>query len=81
MFPFCLFLFWGEALQLLKGRLPPDIEPPAFYLYTSDKDVGTTYKTLGFDGRIILKGNGEAFLRQVDAAQRMLKLRKMRPES
>ncbi len=68
----------GEVLRELKAALG-DADGPLFYLYTSDKDVGTDYKELGFDGRIILKGNAEALVKQIEAIKRMTSLRKMRP--
>jgi CheY-like chemotaxis protein len=52
---------------------------PLFYLYTNDVSVGANYRELGFDGRVIMKGNGPALLRQVDAVTRIVQLRRMRP--
>ena len=54
---------------------------PLFYLYTSDQEVGADYRAMGFDGRLILKGNPDALLKQLDAVQRAQRLRKMRPSS
>ena len=67
----------AEALRALRaksgdpGRLPP------FYLYTSDKARGSEYRQLGFDGRIILKGNPEALVKQVASALRIRALREL----
>ncbi len=70
----------GEVLQELKEAIAGRESRPAFYLYTSDKDVGSEYRELGFDGRLILKGNSEALVRQVDAAFRIMALRTLRPD-
>lgn len=70
----------GEVLRELRGAQGKGSgDGPLYYLYTSDKDVGTDYKELGFDGRIILKGNAEALVKQIEAIKRMTSLRKMRP--
>jgi CheY-like chemotaxis protein len=69
----------GEVLRLIRERAPEGDTPPACYLYTSDKEIGANYKELGFDGRIILKGNAEALVKQINAARRVLALRQVRP--
>jgi CheY-like chemotaxis protein len=69
-----------DVLERLKSALDPDAEKkPLFYLYTSDADVGSDYRSMGFNGRIILKGNHEALLKQVAAVQRTQALRNLRP--
>lgn len=68
----------GEVLQQLRGVLPPG-QRTLFYLYTSDRSLQSDYRELGFDGQVILKGNKEAFLRQLLAAQRAVSLRRLRP--
>lgn len=55
------------------------LDMPLFYLYTSDRAMSGTYRDFGFDGQCILKGNPEALPRQLEAAFRMAKLRKLRP--
>src|SRR5687768_101848 len=39
----------AEALALLKDLASRD-KPPAFYLYTADKEVALSFKAYGFDG-------------------------------
>lgn len=70
-----------EVLAELKRRLQPvrGNDMPLFYLYTSDKTLTGAYREFGFDGQCIMKGNPDALGRQLDAAFRMAKLRKMRP--
>lgn len=68
----------GEVLSRLRERLSGD-RRPYFYLYTSDRSLSGGYRQLGFDGQVILKGNVEALLRQLDAARRAVALRRMRP--
>ena len=71
-----------EVLDDLKRGLSGDAaRRPLFYLYTSDQEVVGDYREMGFDGRLILKGNQEALLRQLEAVQRARKLRGMRPSS
>jgi CheY-like chemotaxis protein len=68
----------GEVLARLRGLLSPR-HRPFFYLYTSDRSLSGAYRQLGFDGQVILKGNTDALLRQLDAARRAVALRRMRP--
>lgn len=68
----------GEVLEHLRGLTGLVSNNPDYYLYTSDKDVGSDYREHGFDGRLILKGNSEALLRQVSSALRIRKLRHLR---
>ncbi len=70
-----------ETLEALRERARERAAPPRFYLYTSDKEIGADYRSLGFDGRFILKGNVEALTRQISAAvrtERLLQLRAKR---
>lgn len=70
-----------EVLAALRNKLVLiEREPPLFYLYTSDQEVGADYKEMGFNGRLILKGNQDALLRQLEAVQRAHRLRVMRPQ-
>ena len=66
-----------DKLKKLIDQASP--KTPLFYLYTSDPEVGPDYKAMGFDGRLILKGNPEALLKQIDAVQRAQELRRLRP--
>jgi CheY-like chemotaxis protein len=68
-----------DRMRKLIGAASP--KKPLFYLYTSDQEVGADYRAMGFDGRLILKGNPDALLKQLDAVQRAQRLRKMRPGS
>lgn len=68
-----------QVFDKLAASLAGSADRPLFYLYTSDQEVGSDYRELGFDGRLILKGNQEALLRQLSAVQRAAKLRGLRP--
>ena len=68
----------GEVVMRLR-QLLPDGQHTYFYLYTSDRTLSGEYRRLGFDGQVILKGNPEALLRQMDAARRAVALRRLRP--
>ena len=48
-----------------------------FYLFTSDQAEASNYKKHGFDGAFAMKGNFDALAKQVQAAFRMIKLRRM----
>lgn len=67
-----------EVLVALRRMSATLTNPPAYYLYTSDKLQGGDYKQLGFDGRIIMKGNLEALLKQVRSALRVRALKTLR---
>jgi CheY-like chemotaxis protein len=69
----------GEVVRELRRQSAMLPRTPTFYLYTSDKEVGSDYRELGFDGRVILKGNPEALVKQVTAALRIQSLRELRP--
>jgi two-component system, OmpR family, response regulator len=69
-----------QVLAELRAALPATGLRPVFYLYTSDFETGSTYREMNFDGRIILKGNTEALVKQVNAAARALSLRRLRPD-
>jgi len=49
-----------------------------FYLYTSDHEVARSFKNHGFDGAFTAKGDTDALVSQVAAAQRMIKLKRFR---
>ena len=68
----------GEVVALLREALPPG-QRTLFYLFTSDRSLSTEYRRLGFDGQVILKGNSDALLRQLEAARRAIALRRLRP--
>ncbi len=69
----------AESLPLLRKHVPHG-EVVLFYLYTSDRNVATAYKSHGFDGAFTGKGNTDELVRQVDAARRMLKLKRFRQD-
>jgi CheY-like chemotaxis protein len=50
----------------------------AFYLYTSDESEATSFKRHGFDGAFAVKGDMDALAKQVSAAFRTRKLRRLR---
>jgi len=64
-----------DSLRAAARELP---EPPAFFLFTSDETISHRARALGFDGGIDRKGDDEALVRQVDAALRLLRIRRMR---
>jgi CheY-like chemotaxis protein len=68
----------GEVVMRMR-QLVPAGQHTYFYLYTSDRTLSGEYRQLGFDGQVILKGNSEALLRQMDAARRAVALRRLRP--
>jgi CheY-like chemotaxis protein len=68
----------GEVVVLLREALPPG-QRTLFYLFTSDRSLSGEYRRLGFDGQVILKGNSDALLRQLEAARRAIALRRLRP--
>jgi CheY-like chemotaxis protein len=69
----------GGEVVLRMRQLLRDGQHTYFYLYTSDRTLSGEYRRLGFDGQVILKGNPEALLRQMDAARRAVALRRLRP--
>lgn len=69
----------AKAMHALRESLQSDT-PVAFYLYTSDRGLAVTYKALGFDGAFTGKGDSAALPEQVQAAHRMLQLRRFRHE-
>lgn len=68
----------AEVVRHLRASLPSN-QRTLFYLFTSDRTLSGEYRRLGFDGQVILKGNSEALLRQLEAARRALALRRLRP--
>lgn len=68
----------GEVVALLRDALPVG-QRTLFYLFTSDRSLSGEYRRLGFDGQVILKGNSDALLRQLEAARRAIALRRLRP--
>ncbi len=69
----------AEALRVLKPHVRSDVVV-LFYLYTSDRDVAMAFKTHGFDGAFIAKGEENTLISQVQAAHRMVKLKRFRSE-
>lgn len=70
----------GQTLAAIRQLTANQPKQPLFYLYTSDKERGADYRELGFDGRIILKGNVEALAKQIRSALRIQALRDLRPD-
>ena len=69
----------GQQALVQLRKLASDLEvQPACYLYTSDKSRGSDYRELGFDGRMILKGNTDALVKQVRSALKVRSLRNLR---
>ena len=68
----------GEVVLALREAMPPG-QRTLFYLFTSDRSLSGEYRRLGFDGQVILKGNSDALLRQLEAARRAIALRRLRP--
>jgi CheY-like chemotaxis protein len=50
---------------------------PYFYLYTTDRGVAASYKSLGFDGAFTEKGDAASLVRQLQAAYRLVKMRRV----
>ncbi len=48
--------------------------PPLLYLHTTDSEKAASYKQLGFDGVIGMKGNFDLLSKQVSAAMRLRRL-------
>lgn len=69
----------AKAMQQLRGAVARDATV-AFYLYTSDREVATSYRSLGFDGAFVEKGDTSALLQQIHSANRMLQLKRLRNE-
>jgi CheY-like chemotaxis protein len=67
------------ALRLLRAKVRSS-EPVLFYLYTSDRNVAVTFRDLGFDGAFTAKGDSQSLVGQVEAAARMLRLRRFRQQ-
>jgi CheY-like chemotaxis protein len=68
----------GEVVRRLRECQPPG-QRTLFYLYTSDRALSGEYRRLGFDGQVIMKGNPDALVRQLNAARRAIALRRLRP--
>ncbi len=67
----------AQALGRLRSAVRGDA-PVGFYLYTSDRELATSYKKLGFDGAFVEKGDSDALPAQIVAANRILQLRRLR---
>jgi two-component system, OmpR family, response regulator len=66
----------GRAvLDSLRAATSSWAKAPFFYLYTSDRAIGPSYRRLGFDGAFSGKGGDATLARQVDAAFRLIRLR------
>jgi len=69
----------SEALLRLRKQVDPSTIV-LFYLYTSDRQVALSYKQYGFDGAFTAKGDSDVLVSQVEAAGRMLKLKRFRQQ-
>jgi|SRR4051794_39293410 CheY-like chemotaxis protein len=67
----------ADALTALRKAAQAVSVQPLFFLYTSDKIASSEYRTLGFDGAIINKGDDESLVQQLAAALRFAKLRRL----
>ncbi len=67
----------AAALEALRKTVRRDT-PVAFYLYTADREIAMSYRALGFDGAFIEKGDTSQLPAQVEAANRILNLRRFR---
>jgi two-component system, OmpR family, response regulator len=65
-----------QVLESLRSAVRSAEKKPAFYLYTTDRELAGRYRSLGFDGAFMEKGNHEALVRQVGAAFRMIRLKR-----
>jgi CheY-like chemotaxis protein len=66
----------SHVLESLRAACRDMESKPAFYLYTTDRAVAASYKALGFDGAFTEKGDSAALLRQLQAAFRLVKMRR-----
>ena len=66
----------AAALVRLRKRLSAG-DRTLFYLYTSDADVATRYKALGFDGAFTRKGSLADLVPQVRTAARLIHMRRL----
>jgi CheY-like chemotaxis protein len=69
----------ASALPILSRHVPRG-EVVLFYLYTNDVDVARRFKELEFDGAFTSKGDVDVLVRQVEAARRIIKLKRFRKE-
>ncbi len=69
----------GTLLPSLRKAAPSD-QVCLFYLYTSDREAARKYETLGYDGGLLRKGDSIALVRQVEAAFRTIRMRKLARE-
>ncbi len=69
----------AEALLRLRRQVDPSTIV-LFYLYTSDRQVALSYKQYRFDGAFTAKGDFDVLVSQVEAAGRMLKLKRFRQQ-
>lgn len=65
-----------QVLDSMRAATRAMPKPPAFYLYTTDRELAGRYRMLGFDGAFTDKGDHAALVRQVGAAFRLIRLRK-----
>lgn len=70
----------AEALGVLRPIVQRSGRLTLFYLYTADRELALTFKSLGFDGAFTEKGTAETLADQVSAATRMLHLRRFREQ-
>jgi CheY-like chemotaxis protein len=71
----------NAVLASLRAALPAGATPPFFYLYTTDEAAAKEWQKHGFDGCLTQKGNDAALLAQVNAAFRMIRLRRLAHKS
>ncbi len=65
----------SHVLESLRAACRDMEIKPFFYLYTTDRNVAASYRSLGFDGAFSEKGDTQALVRQLQAAYRLVKMR------
>jgi len=63
-----------SMLASLRRASAPLEHAPLFYLHTTDSEKSASYKQLGFDGVIGMKGNFDLLSKQVSTAMRLRRL-------
>jgi CheY-like chemotaxis protein len=64
-----------HVLESLRAACKDMDVKPWFFLYTTDRSIAASYRSLGFDGAFTEKGDAAALVRQLQAAYRLVKLR------
>ena len=67
----------SHVLESLRAACRDMEIKPVFYLYTTDRNVAASNRALGFDGAFTEKGDYVALLRQLQAAYRLVKMKRV----